>query len=129
MEHRRPGRHRGEGERLCRQAPHAALHAIFNEDGVIAASVEQEAEPVHAQGGKRQWSLQMELTRIRLAGADTDTHWSLAFEAHPDDPSCRAPFAKAVATLLAGYPARPLAAERSMSYPRWLQRLASKMIP
>jgi hypothetical protein len=101
----------------------------FNEDGVIAASVEQEAEPVHAQGGKRQWSLQMELTRIRLAGADTDTHWSLAFEAHPDDPSCRAPFAKAVATLLAGYPARPLAAERSMSYPRWLQRLASKMIP
>jgi hypothetical protein len=107
----------------------------FNEDGIIAAPAEQGAEPAlpenarDAVGGKRQWSLQMELTRIRLAGSDTDTHWSLAFEAHPDDPSCRAPFAKAVATLLAGCPARPLDAQKSMSYPRWLQRLGAKMIP
>jgi hypothetical protein len=104
----------------------------FNEEGVTAAPAEQGAEPARSQGGapgKRQWSMQMELTRIRVAGADADTHWSLAFEAHPDDPSCHAPFAKTVAALLAGCPARPLGAERSMSYPRWLQRLAFKMIP
>lgn len=106
----------------------------FGEDGVIAAPAEQGTEPApleDSQGGshgERQWSLQMELARLRVAGADADTHWSLAFEAYPDDPSCCAPFAKAVATLLAGCPARPLGAERSMSYPRWLQRLDPKMI-
>lgn len=106
----------------------------FGEDGVISAPAEQGAEPALPLGlqggarGKRQWNLQMELARIRLTGAEVDTHWSLAFEAYPDDPFCCAPFAKAVATLLAGCPARPLGAERSMSYPRWLQRLGSKMI-
>ena len=103
----------------------------FGEDGVISTPVEQGAEPALPQdsqgesSGKRQWNLQMELARIRLTEADADTHWSLGFEAYPDDPSCCAPFAKAVATLLAGCPARPLVAERSMSYPRWLQRLGS----
>jgi hypothetical protein len=106
----------------------------FSEDGVIAGSVEQGAEPTlpgesqDGLHGERKWSLQMELARIRVAGADADTHWSLAFEAYPDDPSCCAPFAKAVATLLAGCPARPLDAEQSMSYPRWLQRLGPGMI-
>jgi hypothetical protein len=106
----------------------------FSEDGVIAAPAEQGAEPTlpgDSRGGpqgERQWSLQMELTRIRVAGADADTHWSLAFEAYPDDPSCCAPFVKAVASLLAGCPASPLGAGRSMSYPRWLQRLGPEMI-
>jgi hypothetical protein len=107
----------------------------FGEDGVIAASAERGAEstqPGGSQGGshgERQWNLQMELARILVAGVEADTHWSLAFEAYPDDPSCCAPFAKAVATLLAGCPARPLDAESSMSYPRWLQRLGSRMVP
>ncbi len=77
--------------------------------------------------------LQMELTRLQVAGAGEellragvprkDTHWTLGFEAFPDGLLCRALFENVVLHLLEGCPARPLRAASSMSYPEWLQRL------
>ena len=50
----------------------------------------------------------------------SNRHWSLAFEAFPGDQQMAEPFAQVVAGFLDGCPALPLAAERSMAYPRWL---------
>jgi hypothetical protein len=63
--------------------------------------------------------INVELTRIRSSGGG-ETHWSLAFEAFPGDEHVAALFAPAVTRFLEGYPALPLSAKRSMSYPRWL---------
>jgi len=67
----------------------------------------------------RERGLNVELTRIRLPGRG-EAHWSLAFEAFPDDEPTAARFAPMVAGFLGDCPALPLMADRSMSYPRWL---------
>jgi hypothetical protein len=67
----------------------------------------------------RERGLNVELTRIRLPGR-REAHWSLAFEALPDDERTAGLFAPAVARFLEDCPALPLSAERSISYPRWL---------
>jgi hypothetical protein len=64
-----------------------------------------------------------ELTRIRVPGATVEAHWSLAFEAFPGHGNIVEPFARIVTRCLEGCPALPLAAERSMAYPRWLRDL------
>jgi hypothetical protein len=61
----------------------------------------------------------IELAQIRLA--EGPAYWSLAFEAFPGDTGMTEPFSRTVAQLLKGCPALPLAAERSMAYPRWLR--------
>jgi hypothetical protein len=87
----------------------------FSQEGIVEVPAGQEVEH----------GMHMELTRLSVAGAAEETHWSLGFEAFPDGPSCCAWFAPAVTRLLAGWPAEPLRAENSMSYPRWLQWLAA----
>ena len=70
----------------------------------------------------RERGVNVELAQIRIAGSPgphSELHWSLAFEAFPSDVASRA-FTQVIARFLAGCPALPLAAERSMSYPRWL---------
>jgi hypothetical protein len=76
-------------------------------------------------GNEVEHGLHMELTRLRVADAGDDTHWSLGFEAAPDGPVCDAFFVEVVTRLLSGCPSKPLGAENSMSYPRWLQRLGA----
>lgn len=76
-------------------------------------------------GQKIDYGLHMELTRLRVADAPTDTHWSIGFEAFPEEPCGSPVFAKAVSRLLDGCPAKPLGAEDSMPYPRWLKRLGA----
>jgi hypothetical protein len=66
----------------------------------------------------RERGVNVELAQIRIAGT-SGLHWSLAFEAFPSDSISRS-FMQVVAGFLAGCPALPLVAERSMSYPRWL---------
>jgi hypothetical protein len=68
----------------------------------------------------------IELAQIQLAGSPGGTHWSLAFEAFPGDPSMVERFPPVVTRLLEGCPARPLAAERSIAYPRWLLEVAPR---
>ena len=63
----------------------------------------------------------VELAQVRLAGPRA--YWSLAFEAFPGDAGMAAPFSRIVARFLEGCPARPLVAEQSMAYPRWLLEL------
>jgi len=60
-----------------------------------------------------------ELTRIRLDGADADTHWTLGLEAAPASAALEAAFAPAAAAFLAGCP-RVLPPGHAMSYPEWL---------
>lgn len=67
-----------------------------------------------------------ELVRIRLGGARAETHWSIAFEAFPYGPELHEPFARTVTELLRGWPAGPLPAERSMSYPYWLTQTCER---
>jgi hypothetical protein len=71
----------------------------------------------------RQRGINIELAQIRAGGSPHEAHWSLAFEAFPGDPQMPEPFTAIVARFLAGCPALPLAAERSMAYPRWLLEL------
>ncbi len=87
----------------------------FTQGGVVEVPVGQQVDH----------GMHMELTRLRVAGAPEETHWSLGFEAFPDSSSCCASFAEAVSRLLTGCPAKPLGAANSMSYPRWLQRLGA----
>lgn len=98
--------------------------ARFTQDGAFEIAARQENAAREIDRG-----LHMELTRIRVAGARRDSHWSLGFEAFPDDPSACALFAEAICALLEGCPAKPLSAEGSMSYPRWLQRLGARIKP
>jgi len=70
----------------------------------------------------RERGINVELAQSRIAGSPgspSGLHWSLAFEAFPSDRIYQS-FMQVVARLLEGCPALPLAAERSMSYPRWL---------
>ena len=75
------------------------------------------------RGEPRLRGVNVELVEIRVPGAPNEAHWSLAFEAFPGDPQMPEPFTAIVARFLAGCPALPLAAERSMAYPRWLLEL------
>ena len=68
---------------------------------------------------RRERGVNIELAEIRVPGAPHQLHWSLAFEAFPSDQVSEF-FAQVVAGFLAGCPALPLSADRSMSYPRWL---------
>lgn len=88
----------------------------FAEQGIVEVPPRQQVE----------CGLHMEVTRLRIADAQEDTHWTLGFEAFPDGPLCRELFVQAVVRLLEGCPAKPLTAERSMSYPQWLQQLGAK---
>lgn len=85
----------------------------FTQDGFVEVPAAQQID----------CGLHMELTRLCVNDAPEETEWTLGFEAFPDDPSCCALFAAAVARLLDGCPAKPLRMENSMAYPRWLQRL------
>jgi hypothetical protein len=70
----------------------------------------------------RERGVNVELAQIRIPGSPgsrSGLHWSLAFEAFPSDQIWQT-FVQVVARFLEGCPARPLSAERSMSYPRWL---------
>jgi hypothetical protein len=74
----------------------------------------------------RERGLNVELAEICVPGrpgSHSGPHWSLAFEAFPSDPWVAARFAAAVARFLEDCPARPLSADQSMSYPRWLLEL------
>ncbi len=66
-----------------------------------------------------------ELTRLRLGGAPSETHWTLAFEAAPYSLALHGPFGHAVAAFLRDWPLHPLTETRSMSYPGWLMRTRS----
>jgi hypothetical protein len=68
----------------------------------------------------RERGINVELAQIRIAGSPGELHWSLAFEAFPGDAETSGRFAPVVGRFLEGCPARPLGADRSMSYPRWL---------
>jgi hypothetical protein len=68
---------------------------------------------------RRQRGVNIELAEIRVPGPRCHLHWSLAFEGFPSDQVAES-FAQVVAGFLAGCPALPLSAERSMSYPCWL---------
>lgn len=68
---------------------------------------------------RRERGVNVELAEIRVAGSPCHLHWSLAFEAFPSDQVSEV-FAPIVADFLAGCPALPLSADRSMSYPCWL---------
>jgi hypothetical protein len=59
-----------------------------------------------------------------VSGRD-EAHWSLAFEADSGDRHTADVLAPSVARFLEGFPALPLAADRSKSYPRWLSDLAT----
>ena len=70
----------------------------------------------------RECGVNVELAQIRVPGVQGSPfgpHWTLAFEAFPSDFASQT-FTEVVARFLVGCPALPLAAERSMSYPRWL---------
>ena len=68
----------------------------------------------------RRRGLNVDLTQIRVGGTPGEPHWSLAFEAFPDDARMLEEIAQVIAGFLEGCPALPLTAARSMSYPRWL---------
>jgi hypothetical protein len=68
----------------------------------------------------RRRGLNVDLTRVRVGGSPRESHWSLAFEGFPGDARMFEDLAQVIAGFLEGCPARPLAAARSMSYPRWL---------
>jgi hypothetical protein len=68
----------------------------------------------------------VELAQIQVAGSPPGAYWSLAFEAFPGDPSMVERLAPVVARFLEGCPARPLVAERSIAYPRWLLDVAPR---
>ena len=70
----------------------------------------------------RERGVNVELAQIRVAGRPDETHWSLAFEAFPSDPTMAERFAPIVARYLEGCPGLPLGAEQSVSYPGWLLR-------
>ena len=89
---------------------------------LLALDAAGEATEV-GSGEPRPRGVNVELAQIRLAGAPAKGFWSLAFEAFPADASMAAPFSRIVARFAEGCPARPLAAERSMAYPRWLLEL------
>jgi hypothetical protein len=75
-------------------------------------------------GDERERGIDVELAQVRIAETPGEPHWTLAFEAFPSDcPSER--FGQVVRSFLEGCPARPLSAERSMSYPHWLREFAS----
>jgi hypothetical protein len=77
--------------------------------------------PVEVGGdAPRQRGVNLELAQIRMPGSRIESHWSLAFEAFPGDQHMAESFPQVVAGFLDGCPALPLAAERSMAYPRWL---------
>lgn len=99
--------------RVAKQRVLRKVH--FTQDGLVEVPAAQQVDR----------GLHMELTRLCVNEAPEETHWSLGFEAFPDDPSSCALFAEAVAWLLDGCPAKPLGAENSMAYPRWLQRLGT----
>jgi hypothetical protein len=68
----------------------------------------------------RERGANIELAQIRIPGSSDQQHWSLAFEAFPADDQTSERFAPVVRRFLEGFPALPLTADRSMSYPRWL---------
>jgi hypothetical protein len=68
----------------------------------------------------RQRGVNVELALIRIPGSGAEADCSLAFEAFPGDARMLEDLAAVVAGFLAGCPALPLTADRSMSYPRWL---------
>lgn len=71
----------------------------------------------------RERGIDVELAHIRVAGppgSRSGLHWSLAFEAFPSEQVAEE-LVPVVARFLEDCPALPLSAERSMSYPHWLQ--------
>lgn len=70
----------------------------------------------------RRRGVDVELARISLP-ARGEEHWSLAFEAFPGDRDMAAALVPIVARFLEDCPTLPLAADRSMGYPRWLLRI------
>lgn len=68
----------------------------------------------------------VELTEIQAAGRRS---YSLAFEAFPDDSAMQTAFEQTVDTCLASLTGLDLGAERSLSYPAWLQGLAAGTEP
>ena len=87
-------------------------HLRLDRSGVVEVGLED----------PRARGVDVELAQIRIAGspgAQFGLHWSLAFEGFPGDQVSRI-FEQVVGRFLEGCPALPFAAERSMSYPRWL---------
>ena len=79
-------------------------------------------------GDGRERGINIELAEIRVPGPAGHVHWSLAFEAFPNDQVFEL-FGQVVAAFLAGCPALPLSADQSMSYPRWLLALDRSSAP
>jgi hypothetical protein len=74
------------------------------------------AQEVAQRDALQQRGFSLEITRIRLSGAD---HWSLGIEAAPDDNALLDDLLPALAIGLQGFPL-PLPPARSRSYPSWL---------
>ncbi|MCK5438725.1 MAG: hypothetical protein KAI97_02215 [Gemmatimonadetes bacterium] len=67
--------------------------------------------------------LQIELTKLSFTGAP---HWSLGFEAFPDDSDLHEEFSRNVSLFLQELPSSlRLSADTSFSYPEWLVRHAN----
>jgi hypothetical protein len=101
----------------------AADGVVLVEKRRLQRCIRLEAEGGAVEVGReavRERGVNVELTQIRVPGAPDAAHWSLAFEAFPGDPRMSERLTAIAAAFLEGCPALPLAAERSMSYPRWL---------
>jgi hypothetical protein len=83
--------------------------------------------PVMGAGSRVERGLQIELTRLSVAGV---AHWTLSFEGFPDSSDLREPLIRSVSLFLRELPdALKLSSEVSFSYPEWLarrQHLASR---
>jgi len=91
----------------------AQRHFLLEPDGRAQATAQRDLT-------RRGFSL--ELTRIRLAGAD---HWSLGVEAAPDDGALLDDLLRVLADLLQGFPL-PLPRAQSRSYPSWLLQMVPR---
>lgn len=104
----------GRGAGLVTVRKRRMLRTVRLDDDGGAAEITTAGSPPTVRRG-----LEFELTRGEAGG---EPFWTLAAEAFPWEPRVREHFARLVTRLLEGWPGPPLALERSLSYPAWLQR-------
>jgi hypothetical protein len=118
----------GVAERWCKWSYDPAIESFLGRATIVVGKCRVQRYFLLSSDGSAQETAQrdlarrgfsVELTRIRLAGAD---HWSLGVEAAPDDGTLLDDLLRALADVLRGFPL-PLPPMRSRSYPGWLMDL------
>lgn len=107
---------RPEGREVVKVAKLRSLRR-FALPGVDRDAVEVPPETTVSRGAH------LELTRIRLAGASADTHWTLGVEGFPPDDRLLPDLVRLLGDLLYDCPV-PLTLDKSMSYPQWLRSVS-----